>query len=694
MSNILIFAGTTEGRNLSKILAESKINHTVCVATEYGSKLIDENEYTCIHCGRMNRDEMKDFMDKGNYDTVIDATHPYAYEVTANIKNAALEADIRYIRLKRNMGKIEDDKMIRFFNTNEECVDALEKTEGNILLTTGSKELSVYASRDSLKDRLIARVIPSEESVKICSSLGINGKNIIAMQGPFSLEMNEAITDMYQIGVIVTKNSGIPGGFLEKAECAKNKNIPLFVIGCADNEEGISLEETLEQIGLNDINSKTGLSGEKTQKPSCEKSQELSVEKGFNQSIISLIGIGPGNKDVLTEEAGNAIEEADILIGARRLLDTFSTLNVEKYPFYESKDIIPLIEENETANQYKKYAILFSGDTSFYSGASGLIKALEKEQNDGGLKAEIRMLPGISSLSYFASKIGVDYSDAKIISIHGRTIFNLGQIIKHEKKTFILVSGVKDINSIGDKIIAEGLRNSRVTLGYRLSYEDEEIINLTPDECSGFDKDGLFICFVSNPEAESENATHGLPDSYFVRDKVPMTKEEVREVSLSKLRLKKDSILWDIGSGTGSVSVEAALLSNDIKVFAIEKKDEASDLTAKNIINANLENVTIIRGSAPEALENLTPATHAFIGGSSGNLKEILESLKNSNDKMRVVINAISIETMAEFKKIPEEFEVDDFEIIQMQVSRSDEVGNYHLMKAENPIWICSFNFK
>ena len=686
MSNILIFAGTTEGRNLSKILAESKINHTVCVATEYGSKLIDENEYTCIHCGRMNRDEMKEFMYKGNYDTVIDATHPYAYEVTANIKNAALEADIRYIRLKRNMGKIEDDKMMRFFNTNEECADALEKTEGNILLTTGSKELSVYASRDSLKDRLIARVIPSEESVKICSSLGINGKNIIAMQGPFSLEMNEAITDMYQIGVIVTKNSGIPGGFVEKAECAKNKNIPLFVIGCADNEEGISLEETLEQIGLTGINSTTNLSG--------DNSKEATAENGLRSSIISLIGIGPGNKDVLTEEAGNAIKEADILIGACRLLDTFSNLNVEKYPFYESKDIIPLIEENEKANQYKKYAILFSGDTSFYSGASGLIKSLEKEQNDGSLNAEIRMLPGISSLSYFASKIGVDYSDAKIISIHGRTIFNLGQIIKHEKKTFILVSGVKDINSIGDKIIAEGLRNVRVTLGYRLSYEDEAIINLTPEECCTYDKDGLYICYVSNPDAVSANASQGLPDSYFVRDKVPMTKEEVREVSLSKLRLKKDSILWDIGSGTGSVSVEAALLSNDIKVFAIEKKDEASDLTAKNIINANLENVTIIRGTAPEALENLTPATHAFIGGSSGNLKEILESLKNSNDKMRVVINAISIETMAEFKKIPEEFEVDDFEIIQMQVSRSDEVGNYHLMKAENPIWICSFNFK
>ena len=172
-----------------------------------------------------------------------------------------------------------------------------------------------------------------------------------------------------------------------------------------------------------------------------------------------------------------------------------------------------------------------------------------------------------------------------------------------------------------------------------------------------------------------------------------MTKEEIREISICKLNLKTDSVLYDIGSGTGSIAIEAASLSDDIKVYAIEKKDEAVKLINANKDKSGLDNIEIINGTAPECLGGLSVPTHAFIGGSSGNLKDILNCLKELNPRMRVVINAISIETVCEIKEVMNLYDICNDELVQVQVSRADKIGNYNLMKAENPVWIFSFDF-
>ena len=695
MKNILIFAGTTEGRKVSEFLSKNNIKHTVCVATKYGEEMIEKNEFADIHCDRMDEGEIKSFLLEHTFDLVIDATHPYAFEVTRNIKQAIKEINgkVRYIRLMRDMGNNTDNEMIKYFNSNEECAKALTQTNGNILLTTGSKELSLYAENEAIKNRLFARVIPSEESISICNSLDITGKNIIAMQGPFTEGMNEALIDMYDISVMVTKQSGVTGGFFEKAEAAKKKNIPLFVIGLPESEEGISLNEVLKELKEEILTKeKTELTAQKESNPDSSKKTDSSDSNVFGiKNEISLIGIGMGDESLLTMEAKEAIESADVIFGATRLIDSASNQTAQKYPLYLSKDIIPKLTEIKESMDKFKTAILFSGDSSFYSGATSLYEALNAPEIKSGFN--IRIIPGISSISYLASRIGVSYSDANILSIHGREIKNIAKRIAVSKKTFILLSGAKDINALSEKLKSEGLENLKLTVGRNLSYPDEEIKDITLDEAKTFDKDGVITLFIENHDAKKKRSTHGLKDNCFLRNTTPMTKEEVREVSICKLRLNDDSILFDIGSGTGSIAAECALLSADSEVIAIEKKDEASDLIEENIKKFNLENISLIRGSAPEALDGLKTPTHAFIGGSSGNLKEILDKLSLMNPSMRVVINAITIETLLEIKKIPELFKVKDFEIIQMQVSRANAAGDYHLMKAENGVWICSFDF-
>ena len=146
-----------------------------------------------------------------------------------------------------------------------------------------------------------------------------------------------------------------------------------------------------------------------------------------------------------------------------------------------------------------------------------------------------------------------------------------------------------------------------------------------------------------------------------------MTKEEVRTVSLSKLRLTADSVCYDVGAGTGSLSIEMALRAHQGQVWAIEKKEDAL---------------------APEALKDLPAPTHAFIGGSSGNLKEIVKLLLEKNPQVRIVINCITLETVSEALETAKEFGFEENEIVQLSAARSKAIGRYHMMMGENPIYI------
>ena len=186
--------------------------------------------------------------------------------------------------------------------------------------------------------------------------------------------------------------------------------------------------------------------------------------------------------------------------------------------------------------------------------------------------------------------------------------------------------------------------------------------------------------------------TPGIKDSDFIRGQVPMTKEEVRALSICKLRLSENPVVYDIGSGTGSVAVEIARLCKAGRVYAVETKPEACQLIKQNIQKFGLENVRLVEGMAPAALEGLEPATHAFVGGSKGQFKEILASLLKINPRMRVVVNAVSLESISNIQSVLKEFNIEDFECIQLAVSRSEKAGSYHLMKAENPVYIFSFD--
>lgn len=673
MKEILIFAGTTEGRKLSDILVAAGILHTICVATDYGEIVLKEHPLVKVHQGRMNQEEIRAFIKEGDYQVVVDATHPYADIVTRNIKEAISEMDITYFHLIRESSYDVDERGVYFFNTNEECAEELKKTHGNILLTTGSKELSKYCISEDIKSRLYVRVLPSVESLSLCNEQGICGKQILALQGPFTKELNEAIISQFDIRCLVTKESGITGGYLEKLEATRTTGCNVFVIGHSQEEKGVSFQDLCIEL---------------------EKLYDLNLNVYYQMDII-LAGIGMGSYNGMTKEVHDAIESADILLGAKRMLEGVKR-NVEKYAYYMPSQIIPFLNDLQANNNLldkKKVVILFSGDTGFNSGCKTLYQELIEEQKNGKLNVSVRILPGISSVAYLAACVGESYEDAYICSIHGKQVRNLRQRIKVNSKTYLLMSGVKDVNQLGHILLDEGLSNCVVIAGYQLSYPEQRIIKMIPEECCAIEQEGLYVCLIINPNPVYASITHGMVDSDFIREKVPMTKEEIREVSICKLKLHEKAIVYDIGSGTGSIAVEIARLSDNIQIYSIEQKREAVSLILKNIAKFSLDNISVIEAIAPEGLEELPKPTHVFIGGSGSKLKEILNVLYQKNPQLRVVINAISLETICEMKEIKSEFPVVNYEIVQLQVSRTKQAGNYHLMQAENPVLICSFNF-
>lgn len=674
MDKILLFAGTTEGRNLAEFLEKNQIPTEVCVATQYGETLLEEGKYLHVHAGRLDETEMEQQIQKQQITLVIDATHPYAVIVSQNIRRACSRTGTEYIRLARKetdaSWKQEMEDVTEVASVAEAAA-FLAKKEGRIFAATGSKELSAYQVIPDYQDRVVARVLSTPEVVSECAMLGFSGKNLICMQGPFTEDLNVAMLRQAQASWMVTKESGKAGGFLEKLRAAKKAGAKLVVIKRpGERSEEIAEDQKEENLyAICDEGQIRSLLGKRL--GICPKRQ------------LYLVGIGMGNEKNRTVEAEQICQSADLLIGARRMLQSVKTEGKAVFESYKPDEIAAYLAEHP---QYETAAVLLSGDIGFYSGAKKLYDAIER--TEGLEQMEIYPVSGISSVVYFCGKLGVSWEDVHLLSLHGRKQ-NLIDAVKYHEKVFVLCGEKDGIPKICCKLKEYGLGDVKVAVGTDLSYEQERIVQGTAESLMKEDFAPLSVLLICNPDVK-KRIGHGLDDDLFLRGKVPMTKSEVRSISLSKLRLHKDAVVWDVGAGTGSVSIEAASLAKDGVVYAIEKKDEAIDLLEQNKRKFGTDNLEIIKGLAPEALEGLPAPTHAFIGGSSGNLKEILEVLLEQNPRVRVVINAIALETVAEAMQCLKSMAFTDVDIAQVSVAKGKKLGSYEMMMGQNPVYIFS----
>ena len=387
---------------------------------------------------------------------------------------------------------------------------------------------------------------------------------------------------------------------------------------------------------------------------------------------INIIGMGMSEK-TLTAEALALIADADILIGAKRLINEFSELNKPSYNAYLSNDILEIIEKTDT----EKIAILVSGDVGFYSAAEKLTETLKEYSPN--------LIAGISSVSYFFAKCNLPWKDANLISCHGLDT-NIVSSVRRNRFTFALTG--KNIPELQKELVKYGFGDLNVWIGENLGSDEESIQKSKISDLEGKEFSSLTVLIIENPDFDSRIRT-GIPDEEFIRGKVPMTKSEVRAVCLSKLALSPTDIAYDIGCGTGSVTIEMAFSAYDGKVYAFDKNEEAIALLEQNCQKFHLDNVEALCGLAPECLKDLPVPDVAFIGGSSGNMDEIVSYLYGINDKMRFVITAVTLENaMAGLDSLKNVGISGD--IVQVAVSKGRQIGDLHMLMAQNPIFIIS----
>ena len=728
MKKILIFAGTTEGRELADILLDNGIACAVSVATAYGVECLSQRDGLEILSGRLGRDAMVSLMrgaasqgeaggaapdDAGSpYAAVVDATHPFATLASKEIRAAAEECALPYLRLARDTGAApaaeaeraclgdlsgagldpESEAPVIYVGSVEEAASYLEGTKGPILLTTGSKELPVITSIISDLSRLYARVLPLKDSLEICESCGLKGRQIIAMQGPFSFDMNVAMLHQSGAAYLLTKETGSVGGFEDKLEAALAVGARAVVIR---NPEAESVDRLTRDQVLGELESLLGIritaGRADVSREALEGACAASGDERTASAGIILAGIGVGAAEQMTKAVAEAVANADIIFGAPRVLESVAGLRdaaCPLIPYYQSDKILSYLREHPA---FVRPVVAFSGDTGFYSGASSMLKSLR----EAGSPYPARILPGISAPVYFASRIGEPWQDMTLLSAHGRGCNIIGHV-RTSAKSFLLVAGLESVRAIGRDLEAaesEGLlKDITVTYGYQLSYPEEKIGTCYPKELGELTDDGLYVLLIRNPHGDEASVTPGLPDETFLRDKVPMTKEEVRALSLCKLRPGRKAVIWDVGAGSGSVSVEAARLCPDGWVYAIEMKPLAVELIKKNQARLGASNMTVIEGAAPEALEALPAPTHVFVGGSGGNLGDILRVVLKKNPAARAVINTVTLETLSEAQSVLDELGFTGQEYTQVSVSKTEALGRYHLMKAQNPVFIIAAN--
>ena len=521
------------------------------------------------------------------------------------------------------------------------------------------------------------RVIPNIESLKICEDCGIAGDRIIAAQGPFSKEENLLMLKRAKAKVLVMKESGREGGEDERIEAARDMKIPCFLIKRPVSDPGDEIDTVFEEVlSLFDKNP---------------------VKKRIK---VSLIGAGTKYTD-LTLEALSAIENASMIFGAERVISFLPKSLMEGkecHPFYRAREVIPVIShfwEKESSCFHEKSAVvLFSGDSGFFSGAAQLYNALLDSDN-----FEVNLIPGISSVSAFSSKLFEPWSDAALVSSHGKKeeewVPAFLDAALHNERTYLLTSGNDDAERI-----FELLQKAGETGHGSLEIIEGKALG-TDDECIGkypAGSGGPVILFIKNNSPKKRSLSPFLSDSIFTRGSVPMTKEDVRALSVSKLSLFDGAVLYDIGCGTGSISCAAASLSPKVRVYSIDNNDEAIALTKENARKLFLPNIEVIKGEAPECLSTLPSPDCVFIGGSKGRLSDILEYLFSLGKKINVVINAVKTETLSflrniiyEKKEAIKNAALDEISVHSVKEPEKDKEASF---LPNNPIYILSFEIR
>ncbi len=447
---------------------------------------------------------------------------------------------------------------------------------------------------------------------------------------------------------------------------------------------------------------------------------------------IFLIGCGPGGVKELSTEAVRIIKGSEIVLGTGRLLlQAKALLSEEGYEELSAgsaaendpvnvrmadkaggkitglvmvrtytDEALRLIDEAQESLCRKGgeavISVLYGGDSTFFSGALKLNELIREKER------EVKLIPGCSSVQYFAARLNEGWQDWKLVSAHGKRV-NIYAELKDGRPVFLLTNGIQSAADICRELALKEYLDCTVAAGINLSYPDELVIKDSAERVSkaidsykekrGLGGDGLhtgpdLAVLLICPGKAFHRGIPGIPDEEFIRGGRPMTKRSIRALIISGMNPGREDTVLDIGAGTGSVSIELSMFAG--RVYAIEREEEGIQLIEKNRERFCAWNLDIIKGEAPEALYEAHfegRVSKIFIGGSGGRLAGLIRYLNGSFPEALICFTAVMPETLGEGLSVLKELSYET-EAELVSVSRSVNVNEGHMMKAENPVFI------
>ncbi len=394
---------------------------------------------------------------------------------------------------------------------------------------------------------------------------------------------------------------------------------------------------------------------------------------------IYVIGAGVEGQEGFSRRSLELIGKADILFGAERQLQLFPEFSGEKVVI--GSNLSGMVERLNAPNGMA--VVLASGDPLFFGVGRYLLRNLDK--------SVLEFLPNVSSMQYAFAKIKEPWDDTLFVSAHGRSLKGAVDRIVSNDKAAILTDETNTPAAIAAELIARGRDGYTAYLCENLGSSDERIRNVDLHDLLKIKASPLnVLILIKQFEAGGDEyvPTLGIPDEEFATIKKLITKEEVRVVTLAKLKLRHDMTLWDVGAGSGSVSIEADHLLPNGRIFAMERNEQCLAFIKQNLNKFNTRHVTLVPGEAPDCFEALPDPDRVFIGGSGGNLFDILEAVDvRLPAEGRIVINAITLETLTAATEFFDNagYEV---EVTTVNISRTRPLTEYKMFEAYNPVYI------
>ena len=393
---------------------------------------------------------------------------------------------------------------------------------------------------------------------------------------------------------------------------------------------------------------------------------------------ITFVGMGSGAPAGLTTAGLAALQEAECIIGARRLLETLPAgCTANRVALYKTDEICALLQRSPG----RSAVVAFSGDTGFYSGASALGRALD----EAGL--DYTVVPGVSSVQMLAAALHRPWQDWVLVSAHGCACDPVAECCRvGGRPVFFLTGGTMTPTVLCRQLADCGCGAGLAVVGENLGTPAQRLVQGAVQELAGQRFAPLSVLLVESIKTPLRRVP-GLPDDAFIRGKTPMTKQEVRAAVLAKLAVRPDDTLWDVGAGTGSVSVEMALAAPYGRVYAAECDPDACRLIQQNRAKFAVPNLYLTEGTAPDTLADWPAPDAVFIGGSKGNLRAIVAAALAANPDARLCISAIALETLQEAVAALTDHGL-TAQVTQIAVSRTKAAGSLHLLMANNPVFL------